>query len=93
MSLGRVGQSIHKVFAENLRLHCARFASIAELCRLADINRQQFNRYLSGQNLPNPRTLERLSAVLGVSETSLFESLPRTGRNNDDVLKAAGFEH
>ncbi|MBG1231397.1 helix-turn-helix domain-containing protein [Aestuariivirga litoralis] len=79
MNAGRPNQSIHKVFAENLRVHCARFNSIAELCRLADINRQQFNRYLSGQNLPNPRTLERLSAVLQVSEASLFASNAAAG--------------
>lgn len=72
-----VGQAkIHKVFADNLRQHCTRFDSIAELCRACDINRQQFNRYLSGQNLPNPRTLKKLSDVLNVSEASLFQTEP-----------------
>jgi len=66
--------TIHKIFADNLRQHCARFESIASLCRASGINRQQFNRYLSGQNLPNPRTLSRLSEVLGVSESSLFQT-------------------
>ena len=67
-------QSIHKLFAANLREHCARFASIAELCRLTGINRAQFNRYLSGQNLPNPSTMAKLCAVLAVPETTLFAS-------------------
>ncbi len=64
--------SVHKLFADNLRKHCTRFASIAELCRLTGINRPQFNRYLSGQNLPNPRTMAKLCAVLDVQETTLF---------------------
>ncbi len=65
-------KSIHQIFAENLRTQCARFESIAALCRACDINRQQFNRYLSGQNLPNPRTLKRLCEVLQLPETALF---------------------
>jgi len=92
MTSGRPSQSIHKVFAENLRLQCARFASIAELCRLAGINRQQFNRYLSGQNLPNPRTLERLSTVLAVSEASLFET-HQSSSDRDTAVRALGLEH
>ena len=94
MADGRANLSIHKVFAENLRLHCQRFASIAELCRLAGINRQQFNRYLSGQNLPNPRTLERLSAVLEVSEASLFETHATAPAGAvRDTPKAHGLEY
>ena len=67
-------QSVYQLFAENLRRHCNRFESIAAFCRKSGINRQQFNRYLSGQNLPNPRSLSRICATLGVTETSLFES-------------------
>lgn len=94
MTTGRASQSIHKVFAENLRAHCARFASIAELCRIAGINRQQFNRYLSGQNLPNPRTLERLAAVLKVSEAALFESrTPEPGALQRKAIADLGLEH
>jgi transcriptional regulator with XRE-family HTH domain len=73
-------QSIHKIFAENLRRQTERFASIAELCRLTGINRPQFNRYLSGQNLPNPRTMARLCAVLGLPEVQLFQ-MPGGGLN------------
>jgi transcriptional regulator with XRE-family HTH domain len=64
--------SIYRVFADNLRQHCARYGSIAAFCRDSGINRQQFNRYLSGQNLPNPHNLKRICATLRVSETSLF---------------------
>jgi transcriptional regulator with XRE-family HTH domain len=65
-------ESIHKIFAGNLRRQCSHFESIAEFCRQSGINRQQFNRYLSGQNLPNPRSLKKICATLGTSEASLF---------------------
>ena len=65
-------ESIYQIFAANLRRQCDRFESIAEFCRLSGINRQQFNRYLSAQNLPNPRSLKKICATLGASEASLF---------------------
>lgn len=69
--MGRTMQ-IHDVFAANLRLLCEKFGSISEVSRLAGINRQQFNRYLSGQNIPNRRTISRLAKFLGVEEIELF---------------------
>ena len=36
--------------SKNLRLLCAQHGSIARVCREIEINRQQFNRYLSGEN-------------------------------------------
>jgi transcriptional regulator with XRE-family HTH domain len=63
---------VHDIFAANLRAHCRRFKSIAEVCRGTGINRQQFNRYLSGQNIPNKRTLSKLSAFLAIDDALLF---------------------
>ena len=40
--------------AENLRLLSSYYKSVAEVCRRLDINRQQFNKYLSGQTAPVP---------------------------------------
>lgn len=37
-------------FARNLRLLCSYYKSIAEVCRRLEINRAQFNRYLSGRH-------------------------------------------
>jgi transcriptional regulator with XRE-family HTH domain len=54
-----------------------RFESIAEFCRISSINRQQFNRYLSGQNLPKPRSLKKICATLGASKASLFVDGPQ----------------
>ncbi len=65
---------IHDIFAANLRVLCERFGSISEVSRQAGINRQQFNRYLSGQNIPNRRTISRLAKFLGVEEARLFSA-------------------
>ncbi|NVD35870.1 helix-turn-helix domain-containing protein [Marinobacter lutaoensis] len=52
--------------ALNLRLLCSYYKSIAEVCRRLDINRPQFNRYLSGQYRPSANTLRRLCEFFGV---------------------------
>jgi transcriptional regulator with XRE-family HTH domain len=66
--------SIYKIFAQNLREECRRFESIAAVCRDSGINRQQFNKYLSGTTIPNARTLEKLCKFLGVKSEQLFLS-------------------
>jgi transcriptional regulator with XRE-family HTH domain len=65
---------IYDSFAANLRGHCLKFESIAAVCRGIDINRQQFNKYLAGQMLPNSRTLGRICEFLKISEEELFQS-------------------
>ncbi len=60
------------VFAENLRRACLRYRTIAEVCEGIGINRQQFNKYLSGAALPNTLTLERICRFLNVTHGSLF---------------------
>lgn len=65
--------TIHRVFAGNLRKYCDHQSSIAEVCRGANINRQQFNKYLSGQIVPGSRTLERLSRYMGIDAAMLFQ--------------------
>ncbi len=66
--------SVYKIFAENLRRECLNFESIAEVCRDANINRQQFNKYLAGQALPNKRTLNKIAQALKIEEEQLFRS-------------------
>ncbi|GAA0682301.1 transcriptional regulator [Marinobacterium maritimum] len=53
-------------FAQNLRLLCSYHKSIAEVCRRLEINRPQFNRYLSGRFKPSANTLRRLCDFFGV---------------------------
>lgn len=50
----------------NIRYLCRGYKSISEVCRRLEINRQQFNRYLAGQQKPSLYTLSRISAFFGV---------------------------
>jgi len=59
-------------FAENLRLLCSHYASVAEVCRRVGINRQQFNKYLSGASTPSLHTLRRICDFFGVEEGEIF---------------------
>ncbi|MDX1458346.1 MAG: helix-turn-helix transcriptional regulator [Marinobacter sp.] len=58
--------AMHEDLALNLRLLCSYYKSIAEVCRRLNINRPQFNRYLSGQFKPSANTLRRLCEFFGV---------------------------
>lgn len=55
-------------FVENLRFLCAHFNSVAEVCRSLGMNRQQFNKYLSGQSEPSLHNLKRITDFFGVDE-------------------------
>ncbi|MFG6139261.1 helix-turn-helix transcriptional regulator [Halomonas sp. B23F22_10] len=57
---------MHDDFAANLRLLCSYYRSIAEVCRRLDINRAQFNRYLSGRYKPANNTMRRICDFFGV---------------------------
>ena len=46
--------------ARNLKTLCGQYRSIAQLCRKLGINRQQFDKYLAGVNVPSPGTLTRI---------------------------------
>jgi transcriptional regulator with XRE-family HTH domain len=59
-------------FSENLRSLCAEHGSIAQVCRDIRINRQQFNRYLSGAGMPSAHNLRRISRHFGLNESDLF---------------------
>ena len=56
----------------NLRILCGHYRSVAEVCRLIGINRQQFNKYLGGTSQPSVRTLRRICDFFGVDETEIF---------------------
>lgn len=59
-------------FADNLRLLCGYYRSIAEVCRLMSINRSQFNKYLSGSTLPSKFILRTICDFFGVEEYEIF---------------------
>lgn len=58
--------------AANLAYACSLFPSIAEVCRRLGINRQQFNKYLSGQVRPSRHNMRRICDFLGVTEWEML---------------------
>jgi transcriptional regulator with XRE-family HTH domain len=78
--------SIHKVFSTNLRERCLELGTIADACNRASINRQQFNRYLSGASLPNARTLSRICEHLNVRDEELFTDRKRSKEEADTAI-------
>ena len=60
-----VGRKTSEVFAENLRHLVAGEPSVSAVCRALDINRTQFNRYLSGEAQPRPEVLEKICTHFG----------------------------
>jgi transcriptional regulator with XRE-family HTH domain len=62
----------YEQFAENLMRLTLQRGSIANVCRGTGINRQQYNKYLSGKVLPNDTTLSKLAHFFGLTEHELF---------------------
>lgn len=79
-------------FQRNLRRECLRFGTIAEFCRAANINRQQFNKYLAGTSKPGLASLRRICDVLSVTPQFLladnddFAPSNRSSPEDDDLL-------
>ncbi|HWT98266.1 MAG TPA: helix-turn-helix transcriptional regulator [Terriglobales bacterium] len=61
--------------AATLRYLCSDYASISEVCQRLGINRQQFNKYLSGQTRPTPHNLRRIAEFFGMTEEVLLAPL------------------
>lgn len=67
-------------FPQNLRLVCSHYRSIAEVCRRLGMNRQQFNKYLSGQAHPSRHNMQRLCDFFGVTESEMVMDAARFGQ-------------
>lgn len=74
-------------FGTNLRNLCKTRESIAQVCRDLDINRVQFNRYMSGHSFPKPNVLERICEYFDVDGRIYLELLSDAQIN---VLKSGG---
>lgn len=59
-------------FPANLAYACSLLPSIAEVCRRAQINRQQFNKYLAGTVRPSRHNMRKICDFLGVTESELL---------------------
>jgi transcriptional regulator with XRE-family HTH domain len=67
-----VGWLMYHDLAQNLKRLCSYYDSIAQVCRELNINRTQFNRYLTGQYKPSASTLRRICDFFGVEEHELL---------------------
>jgi transcriptional regulator with XRE-family HTH domain len=56
----------------NLAYLCGFYSSIADVCRRIGINRQQFNKYLSGNVRPSRHNMRRICDFFGVTESELL---------------------
>jgi len=61
-------------FAANLRTLCDRQGSVTALCKKIHVNRQQFNKYLSGRHLPTAINLRLIASFFNLDETMLFRA-------------------
>ncbi len=59
-------------FAANLKFLCGFYSSISEVCRRIEINRQQFNRYLSGKSFPSYKNYKKICDFFGVESEEII---------------------
>ncbi|WP_226576132.1 helix-turn-helix domain-containing protein [Acuticoccus sediminis] len=59
-------------YRDNLLFCCDHYRSISDLCRRVGINRQQFNRYLSGESLPSRHNHKKISDFFGLEFDELL---------------------
>lgn len=64
---------LRSMFGRNLRHLAKDYPSISELARQLDINRTQFNRYLSGESFPRPDVLDRICRFFDIDARVLLE--------------------
>ncbi|MGL4490813.1 MAG: helix-turn-helix transcriptional regulator [Rhizobiaceae bacterium] len=60
------------LFAKNLKRLCATQKSYAHVARELGVNRQQFDSYIKGRNLPNEGVVDRICAYFQVDIGTLF---------------------
>lgn len=76
-------------FSQNLRYLCSYYKSTSEVCRRVGINRQQFNKYLTGDSRPSNRTMRIICDFFGVEE---YEILSPAGVLKD-IVKIKGLKN
>ena len=76
---------LRAMFGANLRRLAASYPSISDLSRQLQINRTQFNRYLSGESFPRPDVLARICAFFDVDGRVLLEPVEQITREEDPI--------
>ncbi|NNE51823.1 MAG: helix-turn-helix transcriptional regulator [Sulfitobacter sp.] len=81
----RSPSELRAMFGANLRTLAADYASISDLSRQLEINRTQFNRYLSGESFPRPDVLDRICTFFGVDARVLLEPVSQIQSRRDPI--------
>ena len=63
-------------YCANLQFCCDHYRSVSEVCRRLRVNRQQFNRYLTGSAAPSRHNHRRISDFFGLEEHELLMPHP-----------------
>ena len=74
------------VFKKTLTKLIEKQSSVAEICRRTGINRQQFHKYLNGNNIPTVSKLFLIARVLNVSLEELLGQSPKLPQDNRQGL-------
>ena len=77
---------LRAVFGQNLRLLCQGHSTISSICRELEINRTQFNRYLSGESFPRPDVLHKICSFFKTDARILLEPLDQIEAKNTNAL-------
>lgn len=77
------------IFSSNLAKLCAQETDVMTVCRATKINRQQFQRYLSG-TVPYERNLEKICRYFGVKPQDMFVE---SGVGERDIEDKAWWSH
>ena len=85
--------SLRQLFSHNLQRLSIQRKSHAEVARAIGVNRQQYNNYLYGKNLPNETIIERMCNYFGIELAELFRS-PAAGavQPSPDIERLAPFQ-
>lgn len=78
---------LRSMFGANLRQLASVAPSISALCRDLEINRTQFNRYLSGESFPRPDVLHRICSFFGVDARILLSPVAEIDDTRDSILR------
>src|SRR5258705_9622204 len=70
--------SLRENLSINLRALCREHGAVAAICREMGVNRQQFDRYLTMDALPNKATTDRICRYFHIEEAELYRD-PATG--------------
>ena len=81
--------SLRENLSINLRALCREHGSVAAICREMGVNRQQFDRYLTMDALPNKATTERICRYFGIDEAELYRD-PASATISPARPRAAG---